>query len=463
MIRPRIHETIEALGAGDAQRWPRVRGAGSDPAGRWQLAHPARGRDGPRGDGPAGGGGRTPEAHDGIGRRLRRGAAAGRVGADGCARRRRPGRRLAVAAAAGSALDPAADIAETAATPDSRQPAGRRSARGTGGNRTVASDRVGCCRCGLALVAAVVDRGGRDRVELPRRRVGRAVPSPAPSVAVIPTASPSLAVSHRRAPIVARLRRRPRRSRRPRRRRGPAGPDHRHHDPQWPIRRSTTRSSTTRREHPAVATSISSWTPSRRRRRASPAPSKNWILYDGPVPFTGYRVSDRPAGANQMCVLVARHGPFGAAEHRQLLRPPRLATAGPMTDLATEVRAIAALAGEAARGTDQAAAVDAVTRRLDEPLRVAIAGRVKAGKSTLLNALVGERLAATDAGECTRIVTWYRHGLGYRVTADLRPTGQARAGVPATGRRARTSTSDRTRSMPSSASTSAGRRRSSSR
>ena len=33
--------------------------------------------------------------------------------------------------------------------------------------------------------------------------------------------------------------------------------------------------------------------------------------------------------------------------------------------------------------------------------RVAIAGKVKAGKSTLLNALVGEMLAPTDAGECT--------------------------------------------------------------
>jgi predicted GTPase len=96
-----------------------------------------------------------------------------------------------------------------------------------------------------------------------------------------------------------------------------------------------------------------------------------------------------------------------------------------MTDLATEVRAIAELARGVARETDQAAAVDVVVRRLDEPLRVAIAGRVKAGKSTLLNALVGERLAATDAGECTRIVTWYRHGLGYRVTADLRPEGHA--------------------------------------
>jgi 50S ribosome-binding GTPase len=46
--------------------------------------------------------------------------------------------------------------------------------------------------------------------------------------------------------------------------------------------------------------------------------------------------------------------------------------------------------------------------RLDEPLRVALAGTLKAGKSTLLNALVGERIAATDAGECTRLVTWYR-------------------------------------------------------
>ncbi|MGB9359250.1 MAG: dynamin family protein, partial [Acidimicrobiia bacterium] len=58
--------------------------------------------------------------------------------------------------------------------------------------------------------------------------------------------------------------------------------------------------------------------------------------------------------------------------------------------------------------------------RLREPLRVAVAGRVKAGKSTLLNALVGERLAPTDAGECTRIITWYKKAAGYEVTAVLR-------------------------------------------
>jgi predicted GTPase len=92
-------------------------------------------------------------------------------------------------------------------------------------------------------------------------------------------------------------------------------------------------------------------------------------------------------------------------------------------DLATDVRRIAAEAQRVARGTDEEAAVALVMRRLDEPLRVAIAGRVKAGKSTLLNALVGERLAATDAGECTKVVTWYRHALGYRVVAELRPAG----------------------------------------
>jgi dynamin family protein len=56
--------------------------------------------------------------------------------------------------------------------------------------------------------------------------------------------------------------------------------------------------------------------------------------------------------------------------------------------------------------------------RLDEPLRVAIAGKVKAGKSTLLNALVGELIAPTDAGECTRVVTWYRDGHSPKIVMD---------------------------------------------
>jgi hypothetical protein len=57
---------------------------------------------------------------------------------------------------------------------------------------------------------------------------------------------------------------------------------------------------------------------------------------------------------------------------------------------------------------------------LHEPLRLAVVGRVSTGKSTLVNALVGRRIAATDAGECTRHVTWYRYGAPDRATLHLR-------------------------------------------
>ena len=81
------------------------------------------------------------------------------------------------------------------------------------------------------------------------------------------------------------------------------------------------------------------------------------------------------------------------------------------------------IATDLARSTSDAALrarAESVAARLTGPLRVAIAGKVKAGKSTLLNALVGERLAPTDAGECTRIVTTYQRGDGYDVVARMR-------------------------------------------
>ena len=83
------------------------------------------------------------------------------------------------------------------------------------------------------------------------------------------------------------------------------------------------------------------------------------------------------------------------------------------------VHALLDRALEAYRG-DAAATAALLDRRqrLGEPLRIALVGRVKAGKSTLLNALVGERLAPTDAGECTRVVTWYRHGPMPAVTVE---------------------------------------------
>jgi len=71
-------------------------------------------------------------------------------------------------------------------------------------------------------------------------------------------------------------------------------------------------------------------------------------------------------------------------------------------------------------GTPQLEEIVRLRDRLDAPLRVAIAGKVKAGKSTLLNALVGELLAPTDTGECTKVVTWYRDGHTYEVL--LHPT-----------------------------------------
>jgi hypothetical protein len=86
--------------------------------------------------------------------------------------------------------------------------------------------------------------------------------------------------------------------------------------------------------------------------------------------------------------------------------------------LIDRTRTVLKQAIEVYRGTPHDARLTAVRDRLDEPLRVAVAGRIKAGKSTLLNALVGERLAPTDAGECTRIVTWYRDGHTYQVTAN---------------------------------------------
>jgi GTPase SAR1 family protein len=87
---------------------------------------------------------------------------------------------------------------------------------------------------------------------------------------------------------------------------------------------------------------------------------------------------------------------------------------------ADQVGALCDLAAELVQGTQRSEDVERIRARLHGPLRVAIAGRVKAGKSTLLNALVGERLAATDAGECTTLVTWYQDGVSYDVQAVRR-------------------------------------------
>ncbi len=83
--------------------------------------------------------------------------------------------------------------------------------------------------------------------------------------------------------------------------------------------------------------------------------------------------------------------------------------------LIDSTRAVLGHAIEVFDGTPKESLARSAKQRLDGPLRVAIAGRVKAGKSTLLNALVGEELAPTDAGECTKVVTWYQDGLTYEI------------------------------------------------
>ena len=82
---------------------------------------------------------------------------------------------------------------------------------------------------------------------------------------------------------------------------------------------------------------------------------------------------------------------------------------------------------------------------------------VKAGKSTLLNAMLGEQIAPTDAGECTRVVTWYRYSDdAHHHAAPARRRTATDAGPPRAGP-ARDRPRRAARPRTSSGSTSAGR------
>jgi hypothetical protein len=63
--------------------------------------------------------------------------------------------------------------------------------------------------------------------------------------------------------------------------------------------------------------------------------------------------------------------------------------------------------------------VEAVRDKLLQPLQVTVAGSVSSGKSTLVNALLGQRIAAVDAGECTRVVTRFRYDHHERAEVQL--------------------------------------------
>src|SRR5690606_20646847 len=76
---------------------------------------------------------------------------------------------------------------------------------------------------------------------------------------------------------------------------------------------------------------------------------------------------------------------------------------------------------------------------LDRPLRLAVTGRVNAGKSTLVNALLCQRIAPTDVSECTQYAAWFRFGTpervevvgpdGTRRQVALRPDGRLPAAL----------------------------------
>ena len=92
-----------------------------------------------------------------------------------------------------------------------------------------------------------------------------------------------------------------------------------------------------------------------------------------------------------------------------------------MTDAIADADAVLRTAAEVYRRDSVAlATISELRARLHEPLRLAIAGMVKAGKSTLLNAMLGEQIAPTDTGECTRVVTWYRYSATPTITMHPR-------------------------------------------
>ncbi len=74
-----------------------------------------------------------------------------------------------------------------------------------------------------------------------------------------------------------------------------------------------------------------------------------------------------------------------------------------------------------------AASLRTARERMAGPLRVALVGRVSAGKSTLVNALLGEEIAPTGVTDLTFTVTWLTHGPERTVTAHF---GDGRPPVP---------------------------------
>lgn len=93
-------------------------------------------------------------------------------------------------------------------------------------------------------------------------------------------------------------------------------------------------------------------------------------------------------------------------------------TAPPLDPVRSSLdRALHALA---ALGPEPAAHANRIGAILWSPPRIVVVGRLKAGKSTLVNALVGAAVAETAALEATSVVSVYQDGAPARVEAVLR-------------------------------------------
>ncbi|MGV0432217.1 dynamin family protein [Corynebacterium sp. 20_84] len=77
------------------------------------------------------------------------------------------------------------------------------------------------------------------------------------------------------------------------------------------------------------------------------------------------------------------------------------------------------LEGLAAKSPEMYEACAPLLTRAKKPPRIVLTGRIKAGKSTLLNALVGAPVAETAALEATNVVTVYQYGQPARAEAQL--------------------------------------------
>lgn len=92
--------------------------------------------------------------------------------------------------------------------------------------------------------------------------------------------------------------------------------------------------------------------------------------------------------------------------------------------LKTEVYALLEGAGRICEGCPEADSlaqtVQKLRRRLESPLRVAVVGIMKAGKSTFMNALMGEDILYTGDLETTYTVCWFRYGSTPSLTVCFR-------------------------------------------